>query len=125
MAEGFLKSIDKDLKVFSAGTIPAKNINSNAVNVMRETGIDISNNVPEDVEKYLNHSFDFVITVCDNAKESCPVFTGDVKHKLHIGFEDPAEAQGTDEQILNTFRKVRDQIKKSFYIFYLTEIIPQ
>ena len=85
---------------------------------MKEVGIDISNGVAEDVGKYLSHSFDYVITVCDNAKETCPVFMGDVKHRLHIGFDDPADAVGTEEEVMPVYRRVRDEIKKEFYNFY-------
>lgn len=122
MAEGFLKSFDKDLEIYSAGTNPAHKVSSHAIKAMSETGIDISGNSPEDVDKYLDKSFDFVITVCDNAKETCPVFTGKVKHNLHIGFEDPAEAAGTEEEVMAVFRKVRDQIKDGFYKFYIENI---
>jgi len=122
MAEGFLKSFDSNLEVYSAGTKPAEKINPKAVQVMKEIGIDISNGIPENVEKYINQSFDYVITVCDNAKETCPVFIGKVGKQLHIGFEDPAEAIGTEEEILSVFRKVRDEIKEKFYQFYLNEL---
>lgn len=122
MAEGFLKSFDKELEVYSAGTKPADKVNPRAIQVMKEIGIDISNGIPEDVNKYINQSFDYVITVCDNAKETCPVFIGKVGKQLHIGFEDPAEATGTEEEILSVFRKVRDEIKKDFYEFYLIEL---
>ncbi len=122
MAEGFLKSFDENLEVYSAGTKPADKVNPRAIQVMREVGVDISNGVPEDVSKYINQSFDYVITVCDNAKETCPVFIGKVGKQLHIGFEDPAEANGTEEEILSVFRKVRDEIKKDFYEFYLIEL---
>jgi arsenate reductase len=121
MAEGFLKSFDPELEVYSAGTKPADKVNPKAVQVMKEVGIDISNGIPEDVEKYLTQEFDYVITVCDNAKETCPVFIGKVGKQLHIGFEDPAEATGTEEEILAVFRKVRDEIKEEFYKFYLNE----
>jgi arsenate reductase (thioredoxin) len=122
MAEGFLKSFDKDLKVFSAGTKPADKINKYAVKVMKEVDIDISGGVPEDVSKYLDDSFDYVITVCDNAKETCPVFLGDVKERIHIGFEDPAEAQGTEEEVLPIYRRVRDEIKRDFTAFYNNKV---
>ncbi|AFH50548.1 Protein-tyrosine-phosphatase [Ignavibacterium album JCM 16511] len=122
MAEGFLKSFDRELEVYSAGTKPADRVNPKAVQVMKEVGIDISNGKPEDVEKYINDSFDYVITVCDNAKETCPVFIGKVGKQLHIGFEDPADATGTEEEILSVFRKVRDEIKRDFYEFYLNEL---
>ena len=122
MAEGFLKSFDKNLEVFSAGTNPAKKVNPFAVKAMKEVGIDISNGVAENVDKYLSQSFDYVITVCDNAKETCPVFTGKVKHQLHIGFDDPADAVGTEEEIMPVYRRVRDEIKKDFYEFYQKEL---
>ena len=122
MAEGFLKSFDNELKVFSAGTKPAERVSRKAISVMKEVGIEISKNKPKDVSQFLNQSFDYVITVCDNAKETCPVFTGRVKHRLHIGFEDPADASGTEEEIISVFRKVRDKIQKKFYNFYRTTI---
>ncbi len=118
MAEGFLKSFDNELEVFSAGTNPASKVSSKAIQVMSELGIDISMGVPENVEKYLDKSFDYVITVCDNAKETCPVFSGDVMEQFHMGFEDPAESKGTEEEILAVFRKVRDEIQYDFYEFY-------
>ncbi len=74
--------------------------------------------MPEDVEQYLDQQFDYVITVCDHARETCPVFSGDVKHQLHIGFEDPVEATGTAEEKLAVFRKVRDEIREEFGEFY-------
>jgi len=120
MAEGFLKSFDKNLEVYSAGTNPAEKINLKAVQVMKELGVDISSGVPKSVEKFIDQSFDYVITVCDHAKETCPVFIGEVKNQIHIGFEDPAEAIGTKEEVLNAFRKVRDEIKEKFWKFYLT-----
>lgn len=122
MAEGFLKSFDENLEVLSAGTNPAKAVNPKAILVMKEIGIDISGNKPNNVEHYLNESFDFVITVCDNAKETCPVFIGDVKVHLHIGFEDPADATGAEEEVIAVFRKVRDEINRDFYRFYKDKI---
>jgi arsenate reductase len=114
MAEGFLKANSKNLKVESAGTKPANQVNPIAVRVMAEVGIDISQHKPKLVDQFINQEWDYVITVCDNAKETCPAFLGKVKHRLHIGFEDPAEATGTDDEILAVFRKVRDGIKERF-----------
>jgi len=122
MAEGFLKSFDENLEVYSAGTRPAERVNPFAVKAMNELGIDISKGVAEDVEKYLSQSFDYVITVCDNAKETCPVFVGKVKHRLHIGFDDPADAVGTEEEVMPVYRRVRDEIKRDFYEFYKKEL---
>ena len=122
MAEGFLKSLDENLEVYSAGTKPAEKVNPFAVKVMKEIGIDISDGKAENVNKYLSQSFDYVITVCDNAKETCPVFMGDVNHRLHIGFDDPADAAGTEEEVMRVYRRVRDEIKKDFYEFYINEL---
>jgi arsenate reductase (thioredoxin) len=118
MAQGFLQSVDNRIEVFSAGTFPASTINSYAVKVMAEAGIDISRNSPKSVDEFLNDEWDYVITVCDDAKETCPVFPGKVKHRLHIGFEDPSLLTGTEEQILTEFRKTRDEIKNTFQKFY-------
>ncbi|HUX61521.1 MAG TPA: arsenate reductase ArsC [Ignavibacteriaceae bacterium] len=118
MAEGFLKSFNPDFKVYSAGTYPSSIVHPKAIKVMSEVGIDLSKNYPKSVNQFLNEPFDYVITVCDNAKETCPIFIGNVGKQLHIGFEDPAEAQGTEEEILSVFRQIRDEIKKEFYEFY-------
>jgi arsenate reductase (thioredoxin) len=118
MAHGFLQSFNKSLEVHSAGTKPAKRINPTAILVMKEAGIDISGHKTKNVDEYLNDHWDYVITVCDNARESCPYFNGKVRHRLHMGFEDPSEFTGTEEEILNEFRRVRDNIKTSFQRFY-------
>lgn len=122
MAEGFLKSLDENLEVYSAGTKPAEKVNPFAIKAMKEVGIDISNGAADDVDKYLSQSFDYVITVCDNAKETCPVFMGNVKRRLHIGFDDPADAVGTEEEVMPVYRRVRDEIKRDFYKFYMKEL---
>jgi arsenate reductase (thioredoxin) len=118
MAEGFLKSFDKTLEVFSAGTRPADKVNPNAVKVMSEIGIDISHHVPDPVDKYINEEWDYVITVCGGAKDECPYFSGNVKNRLHIGFDDPADAVGSEEEVLREYRRVRDEIKAGFSNFY-------
>ncbi len=118
MAEGILKSFDSSLEVYSAGTDIAKEVHPKAIKVMQEIGIDISKNHPKKVDIFLNQPFEYVITVCDSARDTCPIFIGEVKHKLHIGFEDPAKAQGTEEEVLKVFRKVRDEIYSSFKEFY-------
>ena len=123
IAEGFLKSFDPGLEVYSAGTKPAERVNPFAVRVMNELGIDINGGVPENVDKYISKSFDYVITVCDKAKETCPVFLGKVKKQMHIGFDDPADATGKEEEILSEFRRIRDEIKNSFYEFYEYDIL--
>lgn len=118
MAEAFLKQLDPNLDVYSAGTEPAERVNPYAVKVMSEVGVDISQNQTNHVDEFLNDDFDYVITVCDHAKETCPVFLGNVRRRLHMGFDDPAEATGTDEEILSVFRRVRDEIKTGFSDFY-------
>jgi len=115
MAHGFLKSFDAKLEVFSAGTKPAQKVNPNSIKVMNEIGINISAHTPHNVNEYVNQTWDFVITVCDGAKQICPVFNGEVKNRLHLGFEDPYEAVGSEEEILNVYRKIRNQIKDGFY----------
>ena len=124
MAEGFLKSFDSRLVVHSGGTRPASKISSKAVKVMSEIGIDISDNVPSNVDEFTGDAWDYVITVCDNAREVCPVFLGVVRNKLHIGFEDPYEAQGTEEEQLVVYRRIRDEIGRDFKLFYESEIKP-
>lgn len=118
MAQGFLKSFDNKIEVESAGTQPASKVNPNAVKVMGEAGIDISKNSPKSVDEFLNGEWDYVITVCDDAKETCPVFLGKVKHRMHFGFEDPFNASGSDEFIMSEFRRIRDEIKTTFFRFY-------
>ncbi|HPC99364.1 MAG TPA: arsenate reductase ArsC, partial [Bacteroidales bacterium] len=122
MAQGFLQSFDDRLTVCSAGTEPAKQINQKAVQVMKEAGIDISKNSPKSVNDFLNDQWDYVITVCDDANETCPVFIGKVKHRLHMGFEDPSKINGPEEFIMNEFRRVRDLIKNEFLKFYTDKI---
>jgi arsenate reductase len=118
MAEGFLRSFDSELEVFSAGTKPATAVHPLAVAVMREEWIDLSAYRPKSVEEFTSRPFDWVVTVCAGANESCPVFTGEVKHRLHIGFDDPAEAVGNREEVLAVFRRVRDEIRTGFREFY-------
>ncbi len=111
MAEGILRSLDSELQVFSAGTEPAAIINPYAVQVMKEIGIDISSQRPKNVSQYLSQPFDYVITVCDNARETCPVFYGEVKNRLHYSIPDPADATGTEEEKLSVYRSARDRLK--------------
>jgi arsenate reductase len=123
MAQAFLESFDKSLKVYSAGTEPAEMVNSFAIQVMKEIGIDISQNTPKHVNQYLVEEWDYVITVCGGANETCPAFIGKVKHRWHLGFEDPAELKGTDDEKVLVFRKVRDQIDEGFKAFYASQIL--
>ena len=118
MAHGFLQSFDPKLTVCSAGTEASGKLNAKAVKAMAEIGIDISHHTSDSVDKYLGEEWDYVITVCGGANEACPAFTGQVKHRLHIGFDDPSHATGTDEFIWSEFIRVRDEIKASFRKFY-------
>lgn len=122
MAQGFLQSFDKRLEVFSAGTDPASRVNPTAIDVMKRAGIDISGNTPVNVDKYLDEEWDYVITVCDDANEACPVFPGKVRHRLHIGFEDPSLMKGSYVEVLNEFYRVRNEIRDEFYKLYETEL---
>ena len=122
MAAAFLKSFAPELEVFSAGTNPATEVNPLAVKVMKEAMIDLSGIRPQNVESFLNQHFDFVITVCGDAAENCPAFNGKVKQRLHIGFDDPAKASGSAAEILQEFRRVRDEIKNEFFLFYKNQI---
>jgi len=119
MAEYFLKSFDSTLEVYSAGTNPEKKVNPRTIMVMNEIGIDLSDSKPKDVDIFLTDAFDYVITVCDNARKTCPVFRGMVKNRLHMGFEDPAITTGTEEEVMTFYRTIRNQIKDQFYQFYL------
>ena len=117
MADGFLKSFNPKLEAFSAGIAPSDRVHPKAVAVMDEVGIDLSGHYPQRVDELLGDAFDFVITVCGHAQENCPVFTGDVKQRVHIGFNDPAEATGTEGEILGEFRRIRDEIKERMQTF--------
>ena len=110
MAEGLLRFLAKGrFQVFSAGTHP-HGLNPLAVQVMEEIGIDISGQKSESLDRYVEDPFDFVITVCDKARETCPVFAGG-GHRLHWSFEDPAAAAGSLDERLAVFRRVRDEIE--------------
>lgn len=122
MAHGFLQSFDKSLEVHSAGTQPASRINPRAVEVMNEVGIDLSTHTPKSVDMYLDEAWDYVITVCGGANETCPMFSGKVGKRMHIGFDAPSDAQGSEAFIMNEFRRVRDEIHKRFAELYITEI---
>ncbi len=125
MAHGFLQSFDPNLTVRSAGTEASGQLNQKAVKAMSEIGINISHHTSDSVEMYLGETWDYVITVCGGANEACPAFVGKVKHRLHIGFDDPSDAKGTDEFIWSEFIRVRDEIKVGFLDFYLNQIKPQ
>jgi arsenate reductase len=110
MAEGLLRhDAGERFEVESAGTHPSS-VRSEAVAVMQEIGIDISHHRAKNVTEFDGQQFEIVVTVCDNARETCPVFFGNA-HRLHHDFEDPAAAQGSDEERLASFRRVRDELR--------------
>lgn len=118
MAEGYVRSIAPAAwKVFSAGTRPELEVNPFAVRAMAEIGIDISSQRPKSVNEFTAEAIDYLVTVCGGAKESCPVFSGRVGKRLHIGFPDPADARGTDEEIMAVYRQVRNDIMIGFKSF--------
>lgn len=120
MAEGFLRHMAGDgVEVHSAGTNPA-GLNPTAVAVMREAGIDISAQRSKHVDEFADQDFLFVITVCDSARETCPVFPG-AFYQLHWSFEDPAAATGSDEEKLQVFRRARDEIGRQVRDFAVRE----
>ncbi|WP_320112096.1 arsenate reductase ArsC [Draconibacterium orientale] len=122
MAHGFLHSFDERIQVESGGTEASGKLNRKAVKAMAEIGIDISGHTSDSVQKFLNDKWDYVITVCGGANENCPAFFGEVKNRLHIGFDDPSHATGTDEFIWSEFIRVRDEIKERFFKLYEDEI---
>lgn len=118
MTQGLLQSFDSSFEVHSAGTKPAASVNEYAIKVMAEIGIDISSNKPKSVSIYLGEDWDYVITVCGSANEFCPIFYGKVKHRIHIGFDDPSLVTGSEDQILSEFRYTRDKIRQRLFKFY-------
>lgn len=125
MAHGFLQSFNSNLTVRSAGTEASGQLNAGAVKAMSQIGLDISDHTSDSVDNYLGEAWDYVITVCGGANELCPAFLGDVKHRLHIGFDDPSHAIGSEEFIWSEFIRVRDEIKAEFKRLYTEEIQPQ
>ena len=110
IAEGYLQHFaDNKADIYSAG-VETHGVNPKAIATMQEDGIDISNQTSNNIDEYYDIDFDFVITVCDNAKERCPFFSTNAK-KFHQNFPDPAKSTGTEEEIMEQFRKVRQQIK--------------
>ena len=118
MAHGFMQSFDGRLHVRSGGTEPAARINPMAVEVMADLGVDISNHTPHLVDEYLDEEWDYVVTVCDHANETCPAFFGKVRNRLHLGFEDPSQATGTPEFIHGEYIRIRDKIRETFLDFF-------
>lgn len=110
MAEAFLKKLfPEKFEAFSAGTEPGT-LNPYVIKAMKETGIDISYNITKSVKEFIKQKFDYIVTVCDKAKETCPFFPGGLNY-IHQNFEDPSTFSGTNEEIMEKVRKVRDEIK--------------
>lgn len=116
IAEGFLRHLaSEDFEAFSAGTKPSR-LNPLAVKVMEEKGVDISGQYSQSIDEFLNESLDYIITVCDHAKETCPVFPGTAE-RIHWSFRDPADAKGSEEEKMTVFREIRDSIEKNIENF--------
>lgn len=122
MAEGYFRHFGGPrLEVFSAG-VEAHGLNPRAVQVMGEDGVDISGHTSDTVDKYADQTFDYVITVCDSARERCPWFPARIQ-RLHHSFPDPAQATGTEEEVMAAFRRVRDEIKAFVQEFLRKELV--
>ena len=120
IAEGYLRYFAGDkAEIYSAG-VETHGVNPRAIETMQEDGIDISNHTSNNIDEYRNIDFDFVITVCDNAKERCPFFPTNAT-KFHYNFPDPAKAKGTEEEIKEQFRQVR-QLIKNYCDKFITDI---
>jgi arsenate reductase len=114
LAEGVLRHAADDLlEVQSAGSNPAGYVHPKAIEVMREIGIDISGQASKHMNGFLDRNIDTVITVCGNADQACPIFPGQI-HRYHWGFDDPADAEGTNDDVLAVFRRVREEIRLVF-----------
>jgi len=111
MAEGLLRALGGDrFEVFSAGAKPAGHVHPLAIKAIQEVDIDISRHTSKSLAVFEGEKFDWLITVCDHAREACPTYA-EAKNQLHWSFDDPAHAQGTEEEIMNVFRRVRDEIR--------------
>nr|WP_283775308.1 arsenate reductase ArsC [Desulfuromonas sp. CSMB_57] len=121
MAEGLINAdFAGKIEAFSAGTEP-HGLNPTAVQVMAELGIDISRQTSDHISRFDGRNFDYVITLCGDANEKCPLFFGGVK-RLHMGFDDPPKAQGTPEEVLDVYRRVRDEIREQLGGFFQREL---
>ncbi len=120
MAEGWLRHLGGDrFEAFSAGAKPTGDVHPLAVRAMAEVGVDISQHCSKSIDEFAGQSFDLLVTVCDNARESCPMYGG-AKRQVHWGFDDPAHATGPEEEKMAVFRRVRDEIGKRIRKFVTT-----
>lgn len=121
MAEGIIRhDFAGRVEAFSAGTEP-HGLNPRAVQVMAEIGIDITVQTSDHLSKYDGQNFDYVITLCDDANEKCPLFMGGVR-RIHMGFDDPPKATGSSEEIIDVYRRVRDEIREKLGMFFENEL---
>jgi arsenate reductase len=117
MAEGFLRTLaGEEFESLSAGARPAGDVHPLAIESMKEAGVDISKHTSKSIDSFAGQNIDYLITVCDNAREACPTFPGAAK-QLHWSFEDPAHATGNDEEKMRVFRRVREEIKQRIRLF--------
>ena len=119
MAEGLISNAYSEIQVYSAGTKPEK-VNSFSIKAMREIGLDISNNISNHVDEYAHIDFDYVFTLCDNAKDICPIYHK-ARQLIHHSFTDPADATGTEQEQLNVYVSVRDELATYFTSFFKNE----
>lgn len=121
MAEAILRSIGKeDFEVFSAGANPAAEVHPLAIQVMRESGLDISHHRPKDLSQYLDEQFDHIITVCDKARDTCPTFPGD-PHRIHWNYPDPVQVKGDEETQIKVFRQIASDMHNRINLWVLTQ----
>jgi arsenate reductase len=118
MAESFLQKLDKSLDVFSAGLHPDENTDRMAVEVMKEIGIDISTKKPRSYYEFEGVEFDYLITLCDGTKDKIDTVNIQARHHIHLGFEDPKKAYCAEEQLIDIYRDIRDEIKNELDYFY-------
>lgn len=124
MAEAFLKHTDRTLEVFSAGFFPEIQTDPKAAEVMREAGIDISENKPKSVAEFAGQEVDYLITICDNTTEKIGTANVTFKHKIHLGFADPKKIKASEEDLLAIYRDVRDEIRNELDYFYTRILVP-
>lgn len=121
MAEGIINhELGDKIEAFSAGITPTS-VNPRAIKSMAEIGIDISGHRSKSMDEFAGQDFDYVVTLCDSANEQCPLFFGGVK-KMHMGFDDPAAAAGSEEEIMAVFRRVRDELKDKLLEYFSNEL---
>jgi arsenate reductase len=126
MAEGLINArLGPTFRAFSAGTKASGYVHPKAIQVMAELGIDLSRNESKNLDRFRGQYFDYVITVCDSAKENCPLWLDEAGARYHLGFDDPAQAGGTEEEALAVFRRVRDEIAERVLGFLREQVSNQ